>query len=317
MQTYLIGSNINYFINESIKKITKNIENIITFNLDENTMDEVLEEASYFSMFNDLKCIIVKNANFFGSTKKGETNNNKSNSEKLLKYIANENKNTILIFICNDQVDTKKKIYTILNDANNVYISKKMTKTDIKNELANIVKTNGYQIEDKSLWYIINNSLNNLDIALNELKKIMLYYNKKTFITYDDVCKITSKSIEENNFKIVDSIIAKNLEEALKNLEELKIFKVEPNNILNLIYREFKLMLSYILYNEKKVNQTTIASNLKLAPWQMEKLINNVHNYSKEEIKKEIIYISELDYKLKSGLINKDVLLINYIFHFC
>ncbi len=317
MKTYLIVSETNYYINEKLKELQGNIDNVITFNLEENKLDEVLEEASYFSMFSEEKCLIVKNANFFGSTLKGETNKSKEDSEKLIKYMDNPNPHVKLIFIYKGKVDTKKKIYNILNDNHNVYANNKLTKTDMKNELSKIVSEMGYKIDDKSLWYIINNSLNNFDIAINELKKIMMYYNKKCLIEYNDVINLTSKTSEENDFKLVDSIIRRDLESSLKDLNETKIFKVEPSNIIRLIYREFKLMLATLLYEEKKCSDSEIASNLKLAPWQLDKVHNNLRLYKKWEIEDEIRYISKIDYLYKSGLINRDVVLINYIFHIC
>lgn len=316
MNTYLIVSDTNYFISEKLKELKNNISNIITFNLQENTIDEVLEEASYFSMFNDEKCIIIKNANFFSSSKKGDSKKSKEEADKLIKYLENENKNVKIIFIT-DSVDTKKKIYTLLNSNSNVFIYPKLSKTEMKNELNKIVTTSGYKIDDKSLWHIINNSFGNLDIAINEIKKIMLYYNKKCLISYDVVVKMTSKAIEQNNFKLVDSIINRNLEEALNYLEEARILRVEPSIILAMLYREFKLMLSVFIYEENKTKHQDILNNLKLTEWQYEKVKNNLRMYKKWELKEEIINLGKLDYQYKSGLFNKDLILINYILRIC
>ncbi len=317
MKTYLIVSETNYFIKEKLKELSKGIDNIITFNLEENKLEEVLEEASYFSMFSEEKIIIVKNASFFGTTKKGETNKNKEDIEKLEKYLENPNPTVKLVFIYNGVADTKKKIYNYFQNNKTLFTQNKMTKTEMKNELLKVVNSHGYKIEDKSLWYIINNSLNNLDIAINEINKIMLYYNKKSLISYQDVLNMTSKTSEENNFKLVDSIVTRDLENALRLLEESKIYKVEPSNIISLLYREFKLMLATLLYEEKKCSNNEIASNLKLAPWQLDKVHNNLRLYKKWEIEDEIKYLSQMDYFYKSGLINRDVVLINYIFHIC
>ena len=107
-----------------------------------------------------------------------------------------------MVFIT-DKCDGKKKIVNMFKDNNTFYYHGSMSKTDIKNELYKIVKNDGYNIEDKSLWYIVNNSLNNFDLAYNEIIKIMTYYNKKQMINYSDVIHLTSKTMEDNNFKIV------------------------------------------------------------------------------------------------------------------
>lgn len=317
MNTYLIVSETIYNVKKKLEELTKGIPNIVNYNLDENTMDEVLQEASYFSMFDDKKCIIVKNAKIFGSSKNNESEKYKEDSDKLLKYLSNENSNTRLIFIYNGKCDSKKKIYNILNDNNNVFSYNGMTKTDMKNELFKIVSNNKYKIDDKSLWYIINNTLGNFDLCINELNKIMLYYSKPGEIKYEDVINIVSKSIEENNFKLVDSIITRDLDNSLKLLNDLKILKIEPNIILSLIYREFRLMLSVLLYEKNNYSHSDILKELKLAEWQYNKVKNNLRIYNLREIKEEIIKLSNLDYKCKSGIINKDTMLISYIMDLC
>lgn len=317
MNTYLIVSETNYHIEKKLNELKNGINNIIVFNMDINTIDEVLEEASYFSMFDDLKCIIVKNTKIFSASKNGDTNKIKDDINKLLKYLENENKNTKLIFICNGKVDSKKKIYNLIKDSGNVYSFPNLTKTDMKNELSKIITKNGYKIDDSSLWYIINNSLGNFDLAINEVNKIMTYYSNPQTIKYEDVVGLTAKTLEDNNFKFVDAIISRDLENSIKYLNEAKILKVEPNIILSLLYREFKLMLSITLYEKNKYSHDEVLKNLRLADWQYNKIKNNLRIYNIREIKEEIIKISELDYQIKSGLINKDVVLITYIMELC
>lgn len=317
MNTYLIVSETIYNIEEKLKELKNGIDNIITFNMDENTIDEILEEASYFSMFDDKKCVVVKNAKIFGSSKISDTNKAKEDINKLLKYLDEENKNTKLIFIYNGKADSKKKIYNLLKNNGNVFSFPSMTKTDMKNELNKIVTSNGYKIDDTSLWYIINNTLGNFDLAINEIKKIMIYYSNPTTIKYEDVVGITSKTLEDNNFKLIDSIISRNLDDALKYLNEAKILKVEPNVILSLLYREFRLMLSVLLYEKNKYSHDEVLSNLRLQEWQYNKVKNNLRIYNEREIKEEIVKLSDIDYKLKSGLINRDTVLISYIIDLC
>lgn len=315
MNTYLVVGDINYLINLKVKELSKDIDNIITFNLLENTLDEVLEEASYFSMFNDKKILIVKNANLFSSAKR-ETDKSKDDSSKLLKYLNNENDKTKIIFIV-EKCDTRKNIYKLLKENNNVFIIPSLTKTEIKNKLKEFVIKNKYNISDDSLWYIINNSLGNFDVCINELNKIMTYYNFPCNIDYKDVIKLVSTLKEENNFKLVDSIISNDLESSLKYLEEIKILKVDPSIIISLLYREFKLMLLVLIYENNKLSSKEIMNNLKLQDWQFNKVKNNLRKYTISEIKNEIIKLSNLDYKYKSGLINKDVILIDYLMDLC
>ena len=71
---YLIAGESNQLINEELKKITKECDNILYIDYNNSSIDDILAEASYYSMFNDKKVVIVKNANFFASDKISEDN---------------------------------------------------------------------------------------------------------------------------------------------------------------------------------------------------------------------------------------------------
>lgn len=314
MSTYLIVSDSLYTIQNKIKSILEGITNVVTFNMEENTIDDVLTEASYFSMFMDKKGIVVKNAKMFGTK---ITENDKKDLEKLEKYLNNENKESILIFTYMGTVDTRKKVFNTLKENNRVFLYKTFTKTELKNEIKDIINKEGYTISDDSLWYIVNNSLGNFDLAINEVNKLFLYYNKPCKILHEDVVNLVSHTIEDNNFKLVDSIIKRDLQFSLSYLKESEILKVEPSQIISLLYREFKLMLSLAIHDKNKYNNNDFSKEFKLMSWQIDKIRVNMRLYNMREMKEEIQNLSELDYKYKSGKIPRDVVLIKYIISLC
>ena len=86
-------------------------------NLNNAKLDDVIEEASYFSLFDEAKYMVVKNANVFMASKRKKKDEEDTDDakiskkdEKLLQYLENPNTNTILIFTVYGKVDSKKKI---------------------------------------------------------------------------------------------------------------------------------------------------------------------------------------------------------------
>ena len=66
---YLISSNSFHLMEEELKKILKD-NPYTSFDLNAVDLDDVLEEASYFSLFDDKKYMVVKNAQIFGASKR-------------------------------------------------------------------------------------------------------------------------------------------------------------------------------------------------------------------------------------------------------
>ena len=108
MNTYLFYGNNKTIIDDKINDIVnkENIEenNIIKYNL-ENNLDNIIEEASMFSMFGDKKLILIS------MSFKEEID-----LDKLEKYFNNINDKSYLVFISNiDKIDTRKRIVKLIS----------------------------------------------------------------------------------------------------------------------------------------------------------------------------------------------------------
>ena len=155
MNIYLISNESFRLIDKEIKKIVRD-NNYETFNLNKSSIKEVLEEASYFSLDNNKKYLVVTNADIFGSEK---LDDNITNS--LINYFNNPNPNTIIIFTTLKPIDSRKKIVKELKSKYKIINTPKMDKKTINSLLTNYVKEQDFDIDWETVSYIINNSYSN------------------------------------------------------------------------------------------------------------------------------------------------------------
>ena len=290
---YLLVSNSYHILDEEIKKIVKD-EKYEVIDYLKTTLEDIVMEASYSDLFSNKKILIIKNATFFST---------KIDTSSLDKYLLNINPNTILIFTCNN-IDERLKIVKTFKDSYNYKINNILYQKDIVNKLIEIAEKKDYNLSIESAIYISKSSLDNYDIAYNNLEKIFLYYNKPCKINESDVINLVSVSLEENNFKFIESVINNDTENAFKILNDLKIKKIEPLSLFNLLAREYRLML--ILKEEyQKKSRSYIMKLLNIRDWQLEKLLKQASRYNKEYLEDKLIEICEYDYQIKSGKIDK------------
>ena len=307
---YLISAESYKIIDEEIKKIVKD-SNYILFNANRCTVKEIIEEASYFSLDNSKKWIVVSNADFFGAGKISESDN-----ELLSKYLENSNETTNIIFTTLNGIDLRKKIVKSIKNKGSIINIPKMDKRNINSTLTSYLKNYDYSIDYKTLNYIMDNSYNNLDIMFNELDKIMIYYGFPCTIKYNDVLNIVGEEKTNNNFAFVNAVIEKNLKLSLKILKSLKIYKVEPTVLVVLLAREYRLMY-YVknLYN--KMGMGDIMSYLSLADWQINKLYTNSSKYSNKELLDNLVKLCTIDLNIKKGIYDKDISLYGFLMDAC
>ena len=307
---YLISAESYRIIDEEIKKIVKD-SNYILFNANRCSIKEIIEEASYFSLDNSKKWIVVSNADFFGAGKISESDN-----ELLSKYLEIVNETTNIIFTTLNGIDLRKKIVKSIKNKGVIVNIPKMDKRNINSTLTSYLKNYDYSIDYKTLNYIMDNSYNNLDIMFNELDKIMIYYGFPCTIKYNDVLNIVGEEKTNNNFAFVNAVIEKNLKLSLKILKSLKIYKVEPTVLVVLLAREYRLMY-YVknLYN--KMGMGDIMSYLSLADWQINKLYTNSSKYSNKELLDNLVKLCTIDLNIKKGIYDKDISLYGFLMDAC
>lgn len=319
---YLISSNSIRLMEDEIKKIVK--DNPYTnFDLNAISLDEILEEAAYFSLFDEKKYIVVRNSDIFASSKKkskndeSEDDNVSKKDANLLKYLESPNSNTVLIFTINGKIDSKKKICKIIKDRYRFIQIEDLKPKEILANIEKIFKEDGYKIDSNTGYYIINNSLNNYDLVINEVEKIKLYYGKGCLIKFDDVINIVSKIVEDSNFKFIDSVIGRNIKESFKIYDDLMLQKVEPIMLMSMLSKEIRnMLLVKKLMNTKNKKDMMSILGLKY-DFQIDKLINNSYLYKESQLESYLVMLCDLDYKIKRGKINNKLALELFIMKIC
>lgn len=307
---YLISAESYRIINDEIKKIIKD-NNYLLFNASKCSIKEIVDEASYFGLGIDKKWLVVTNADFFGTGKISDTDN-----ELLSKYLEHANEATNIIFTTLNGIDLRKKIVKSIKTKGSIINIPKMDKRGINTTLTGYLKKYDYSIDYNTINYVMDNSYNNLDIMFNELDKIMLYYSFPCHIKFNDVVNIIGEEKTNNNFVFVNAVVEKRLGDALKILKNLKVYKVEAVTLVALLAREYRLMY-YVKNMYNKINMNEIMSDLKLADWQVNKLYNNSMKYSNKELLKALVLLCNIDLNIKKGYWDKDTSLYGFLMEAC
>ena len=146
---------------------------------------------------------------------------------------------------------------------------------------------------------------------------MILYYNHLTTIKYKDLLQVVGSIMDSNNFHFVESVVNKNLRLALKLFEDLKVYKVEPIVLINLLAREYRLMYYVKKMYQNRLSLSNICSELKLQDWQVNKLYNNSIKYSDDELLDNLVSLCNCDTCIKKGIWDKDVALISFLLGAC
>lgn len=306
MPVFLIKSDSKILMDKKVGELKKNILETSTLSYPLNSIDDILEEASFVSMFASEKVVLVKNATFFGKDKLSD-----KDASKLTQYFLNPNVLTTLIFTTYDEVDTRKNLTKSLV-SKNAYLEIKAPKGyELKNALKNRMKD--YEIKEDALKYLIDACLSNYDIIMNEISKLELYYSKKARIPLEELKEIVPPNVSDNVFKFVDAVVGKDSFTSINLYENFLTLKTDPLQLLNLLVREYRFLYTYKILEEKRYMEKDMALELGLQDWQMNKIRKEASLYHKDDLKKILVALAKLDLNIKSGREDKVVAMYAFL----
>ena len=304
MNLYLVYGLENYLIDEKINDIIKKSkvesENIISYDLNDDSIFSVLLEASTVGMFSDKKVLLVNNSNFLCANK----SLSEQELEELNKYIENPFEDVTIVFIVREEkLDSRKKITKTLTKVSKVYECNKIDNYNMNNYLSNYIRDNGYSISSESVDLIISKVGYELSNIMNELEKLFIYKDTDKKITKEDIDNVITKNIEKNIFELTNAIVNKNKTKIMEIYNDLVLAKEDPIKLLVTLSNQFRLILQVKLMRQGGYSEKEIVTTLKEHPYRINLAMRS--SFEIDDLKKKLVKLSELDYKIVTGEVDK------------
>lgn len=290
---YVVFGKEEFLVDQKVKEL---VDNPIMYDLEFDSLNDILYDASMISLFGDKKYIVINNPFFLCSLKEGEPNIDTSVLEN---YLNNINPNTVIVFkYYREKLMESKKITKLLRNKGIFFEFNKSNNLDVVKDYFK-----GYKIDRECINVLLDRVGDNTCILINEIEKLKLYKFDEKEIVLDDVLSI-NKYEEVDFFKFVDHIINKDKSLALNEYFSLLNQKEEPIKILIVIASKIRLMYQVKALGEKGYTINDIASRLDVKSYPVQLASNAARKYSKEKLLNTLISIGEIDENIKTGKVS-------------
>ena len=292
---YLItGSNdsvISNTVSDILKQVNCDDNNKIIYNLKENTISDVIEEANTVSLFRSNKVILVYSSSI-----------DKLDDEELIMYLNNYNKDVYLIFIV-EKSDARKKIVKLINEKGISIDSDNVDKNYNKNYVVSYLKDNGYKMNSNVIECFLSRVSDNIDDIRNELDKLFIYKLDDKNISLDDVKLITYDNTDNIIYEFTNALLEKDENKAISMYHSFIDSNMAIDYILASIYNSYRT-----LYQIKELNKNNsirdISKTIGKKEYYVEKMLYRSMNYNDNELLDIIHTLAMIDKNYKSGLCN-------------
>ncbi len=309
---YVIYSSSYRLLEDALRKVIK--DNTYTiYNLDDESLEDVLNDASYFTLFDDKKYMVVKNVTCFSANKRGTDFGKRD--EYLLNYLNEPNDNTVLILVLKEKMNGTKKISKLVKERYNYIEITNPNQKETRDIINTFLKKNKIKLDYDEVTYIINSLDNNYDLIMNELEKLLLYDKKD--ISFKDLTNIISSNVLDNNFKFIEYIMNKDIKKVFKYYDDFLLNKNSPIMLMSMLaneYRNIYLVKKMMMNN----NKNDIMKKLDIRfSFQLDKLINYSYSYKEIDLENKLLELCDLDYEIKQGNITDKLALELFLLKAC
>ena len=294
MNNYLLENTDPIVIKNETKKLIKknNFEGsqVSIYDIEEVPLEKALEDLDTYGFLSSKKVVIIKNIDIL------KYDDNKKDLDHLFKYLENSSSDNLLIIEVK-KLDNKTKLSKELKKKCNYIESSLNTKSFIKGQLK------GYDISQDTINLLDEYCLEEITKIYNEYEKLKEYRIDEKKITSQDVRELVVRKqgdTKETTFQFSRALAEKNKKEALNLFNSL----LEKNNdsiaIVGLLASQLRIIYQVKILEERNMSDREIASTLGEKEFRIKKTRELTRLYSRDELNKLIITLSDIDLKMKT-----------------
>lgn len=296
-EKYRINSKIDVIVRES----GVDDYNLTTYDLDDEFLSDAIQDALMPPFLTEKKVVILKNPKFLGS----EKSLTDEEARLFIKYITRPMESTILIInASNIKLDERKEVVKKLKAHADISENKELSEIELIGWLKRQCALNNVDIKDDAIKHFYQVAGKNLFNAKNEIDKLICYVGPNGVITTDIINKVVVKEIQNDVFALSNSIIEQNKSKIINLYRDLIKLGNDVNYLFSLVSKSMREILLVNLMLQKGCKQSDVASLMKVSSGKAFYLVKNARSIDIEKVKSYIIKLGNLDYKIKSGVLD-------------
>ncbi len=310
---YLLYGKEDFLIKDSVDKIVSTLltEEEKDFNYSIYDMKEVpiqvaVEEGETLPFFGERRVIFLKNCYFLTTVKEKEkVEHDLSTFEKYIQSPAEET--VMIVSVGHEKLDERKKIVKQLKK-NGVFLeANAFQEKELRQWIDNFERETSLQLEEKAKNKLVQLTGRNMMTLTSELNKLSLYGEEGGVITEADIEELVPRTLEDNIFELVDSVVRGKAERAMDIFYDLIKQKEEPIKIVALLARQFRIILQASYLHKKGYTQKQIASQIKVHPYAVKMALAQGKRFDERQLTNILQTLATVDYDMKTGKMEKQL----------
>lgn len=289
--------------------------NFSSFDLTDVSLEDMIGEAISAPFFGDKRLVFAEDPYFLTGEKIKHTV--EQNVDLLIDYLKNPTPSTILvIFATYEKLDQRKKITKQLKKTAVEVDAGKLDSHLLAKALSKQLSSEGFNIDANALELLVNKTKGSYSLALNQLDKLKLYALKSKSIDEEAVNELVPQSLDDNVFELMNQILKRNVYQAEELYHQFLLQKIDPILLTAIFTSQLRSLIQTKILSNKGLGEATIAKQLRIHPYRVKMSLKQSRYLKLSDLSSMFQDIVDLDYQVKSGQGDKELLFDLFIAKF-
>lgn len=302
---YLILGDQSYLsqqIKDAFTKIIPESErsmNIGSYDMEDTSISAAVEDAISVPFFGERRLVMINRPYFLtGMRTKSKV---EQNVDDFLEYLQHPEESTVMvIFAPYEKLDSRKKVTKALKKVAVTVEIGKLRENEIKKLVTEKITAAGFNIDHDALDRMVELTGGKLTAMMSDLPKLLLYNNESKEIGIDSVNGLVSRSMEQNVFDLVNSVLQKNPKQSMDIYHQLILENDEPIRINAVLIQQFRLLLQVMILQKHGYSQGNLAATLKVHPYRVKLAMQTVRKFNYDQLRDAYIGLVDTERQMKS-----------------
>jgi DNA polymerase-3 subunit delta len=270
-------------------------------NLDDVSLQEIVEDARTLPMFHEKKLIVAKGYDGLG----------KDDLELLNEYSGAPASSSVLVLLSGGSRRGKTK------SAKGIKLVDLDRGSKPEREIRRLGERLGISLTPGAVGFIKTMLGEDMNLVKNELGKISLYVDGKKPVGEKELRGLIEKRSTENVFSLSTALSNRDLKGSLRILRELEKNREDPLSILYMIAWRFRQIFKVSQFLREGKSDEAIAKAIKTSRGAVFYLKKSVRNFRESDLGRILGLIEETDFGIKNSSGNNYVLLEKLLLGIC
>lgn len=310
-QVYVYYGKDGYIIkqktNQLITKYAIDQFNVTAYDMEETNIEDAINDAATIPFLAEQKMVVVKNA-YFLSTDTTKRKEIKHNIDALHRYLEHPPSETILVIqVPYEKMDARKAITKFVQKNATVEECTPLKEQDLRGWVRRQLGKHGIGIDADAMEELLKRVENNTEVLVSETTKLVLYAEDMQRVNIDTVRKVITKNVEDNVYEITNSLLENKRGKALEIYNDLVMHSEDPLRILGILVNKYREILHTKLLMEAGHEKAEIGDYFNATSGRTYYIMKNARSVRKDIVEDQLAKLEDLDYKIKTGQIDKKI----------